>query len=418
MGSSYDLRMAGYSVLSDKRIVPDEILGMFVESDRRKCRPAPDFPAHAGSLHAEEDDEFVGYVITAAELADRLDVLGFTVEVAREEYEFIRNEVIAEGAARVATLHEDFALIQAISFETWVATMTTLMADGVRWKDYDQEPPRYPRELTLAEGYILASDWERPPWGFYCYDLRFLLRALLLCCPGASSVVLDVTDLVGAGYFEEEARLALEAREHTASIARSFEKIIVLTEGSSDARLLRQALRATYPHLCEFFSFLDHSAFSVPGGASQLGGFVKAFAGAGIANRIVAVFDNDTAGSLELSRLRTLRLPENFRLLQLPYLESAEAYPTIGPTGDTEMNINGLACSIELYLGTNALIDDKGKRVPIQWTGLERTLGKYQGEVLDKQRVQERFLSKLKDGTAELRDISAVIETIIRAFSK
>jgi hypothetical protein len=38
-----------------------------------------------------------------------------------------------------------------------------------------------------------------------------------------------------------------------------------------------------------------------------------------------------------------------------------EAYPTIGPTGEAPANVNGCACSIELYCGPKALTKDDGK---------------------------------------------------------
>jgi hypothetical protein len=42
------------------------------------------------------------------------------------------------------------------------------------------------------------------------------------------------------------------------------------------------------------------------------------------------------------------------------------------------------------------LKDGNGRLCPVQWTGLDRKLGRYQGEISDKDRVKERFWAKLK----------------------
>lgn len=71
------------------------------------------------------------------------------------------------------------------------------------------------------------------------------------------------------------------------------------------------------------YSFLDHEAFHFGGGTGNLASLVKGLAGVGIGNRIIAVFDNDTAGELQADEVRKLNLPENFRILTLPHLKFA-----------------------------------------------------------------------------------------------
>jgi hypothetical protein len=67
----------------------------------------------------------------------------------------------------------------------------------------------------------------------------------------------------------------------------------------------------------------------------------------------------------------------------LPPLDSLTAYPTIGPSGRADMDINGLAASVELYLGEDVLTDGEGL-CQVQWTGYDTALRQYQGQVLDK----------------------------------
>ena len=73
-----------------------------------------------------------------------------------------------------------------------------------------------------------------------------------------------------------------------------------------------------YPHLDDYFGFMDFEGVRIGGGAGSLVNIVKAFAGAGIVNRTVALFDNDTAARAVLAGLRSIRLPSNIVVKHLP----------------------------------------------------------------------------------------------------
>ena len=75
------------------------------------------------------------------------------------------------------------------------------------------------------------------------------------------------------------------------------------------------------------------------------------------------------------------------------------------------MNVNGMAASIELYLGVDVLTEDTGEIAPVQWTGYDAGLKKYQGEVLFKDRIQERFRQRL----AMCRDDPGLIDQTDRS---
>jgi len=96
-----------------------------------------------------------------------------------------------------------------------------------------------------------------------------------------------------------------------------------------------------------------------------LANIVRAFAGAGILNRMIALFDNDTAAEAAIASLAHIDLPANLIIRQLPAIDVARSYPTLGPSGMTRMDVNGLAGSIELYLGTDVLRDEGGNLKPV-----------------------------------------------------
>ena len=117
---------------------------------------------------------------------------------------------------------------------------------------------------------------------------------------------------------------------------------------------------------------------------------LRAFAAARAPLRLVAVFDNDTAGLEALRLVRGDGLPASFALVRLPDIELARKYPTLGPTGEHVADVNGRAASIELYLGKAAL-SVSGRFRPVRWKGTVKGEDAYQGEVEGKSDIQEEF---------------------------
>jgi hypothetical protein len=259
---------------------------------------------------------------------------------------------------------------------------------------------------------LLASSPENPPWiwglgiGSRSWlldelrdlDVRYALRAVLLAFPDAE-VVLDVTGLEKIGYLAESDRECLASKAATAigEVAGRHTPVVVLTEGRTDAEFLSAGLAILYPHLIDLIRFLDYER-KPEGGAGALVRMVRAFAAAGIVNRVIAICDNDTAAADALRSIRLTELPANIEVIRYPVLELAKSYPTLEPpdAGSAERarslaDVNGLACSIELYLGTDVLIDTEGALRPVHWKSLISPLNMYQGEVVGKELIQRAF---------------------------
>ena len=102
--------------------------------------------------------------------------------------------------------------------------------------------------------------------------------------------------------------------------------------------------------------------------------------------------------------------------LHLPDIELGRSYPTIGPQGTHDSDINGKACGIELYLGKTALSSASGLR-PVRWTGKDQKMGVWQGEIDNKIAVRESFLEELTrsshDPHAVFPEMSLVWKTIL-----
>jgi hypothetical protein len=233
------------------------------------------------------------------------------------------------------------------------------------------------------------------------WDDLYVLRAVLLALPDAE-VILDVTDLVRDGHLRE-AELEHMASDAAAAIRGTtamHAPVVVLTEGRTDAEFLAAGLSILYPYLTDLIRFLDYER-RPEGGVGALVRMVRAFASAGIVNRIVAVFDNDTAAADGLKVLSSDKLPDQIQVVRYPRLELAKNYPTLGPpTTDSPegslalADVNGLAGSIELYLGKDVLTGEDGTLYPVQWKSFIPGMSRYQGEVVNKEKIHEAFRAK------------------------
>ena len=84
------------------------------------------------------------------------------------------------------------------------------------------------------------------------------------------------------------------------------------------------------------------------------------------------------------------------------------------------MDVNGLAGSIEMYLGVDVLSGANGKLSPVQWRSYIEGMKAYQGEVLDKIGIQKQFREKIKLAAANPAVIAdqdwSGVDTIIEAL--
>jgi hypothetical protein len=148
--------------------------------------------------------------------------------------------------------------------------------------------------------------------------------------------------------------------------------------------------------------------------------FLKAFAAARAPFRMIAVFDNDTAGIQAFRQASALGLPDNMIVTHLPDIELARVYPTVGPQGNRLVDVNGQAAGIELYHGRAAL-SVRGELRPVRWTGYNQAARAYQGEVESKTDVESAFLEQLErcrnasDARASFPELASVWVAIFAA---
>jgi hypothetical protein len=107
-----------------------------------------------------------------------------------------------------------------------------------------------------------------------------------------------------------------------------------------------------------------------------------------------------------------------------PNITLASQYPTTGPNGAAIQDINGSACSIELYYGRDVL-GNSGSLVPVQWRGFDEKVKRYQGEIQNKDALKAKFLKKVDAGkrsrlqspSGDWGDMRQLLDSVFDAFS-
>jgi hypothetical protein len=376
----------------------------------------------------EDDEEYedvvVEYKAEAKVVKQRLDIMGFSIKNVIVDFESMRANKILELTEYVAESpegywQEELTLYQTSTFENYLKAFKVIIDSKIHPAYYLQKNPDSSKLIQS----ILSNDYEGFYWAFPCSDIRCFFRAVIEIAPEESIVRQDISELVSSGYYELDDNVCENALHELTSAYPSNSKIIVLTEGKTDKEVLEQSLKLLYPHLHEYYSFMDFS-FLPPGGAGNLVNLLKSFSGAGITNKVLALFDNDTAAFSATQSLKSIQLPDNIRVLHYPNIDLAQNYQTIGPNGSSTQDINGLACSIELYFGEDILMEN-GKLTPIQWKILDNRINKYQGEIQNKDQLQEKFMNKLKNcqrnpssmNSEDWKDINKILTCIFTATS-
>ncbi|EGO8312514.1 hypothetical protein E3O82_002508, partial [Enterococcus faecalis] len=323
------------------------------------------------------------YTTTIAIMRKRLKILGYTLDQAKEIFE----------TSEFYDLNQN--CYASYSFEQWQEAVSSLFEKYNHvWEmnlKFDNGVMYTPIEKSLTDESNLL--------GFSDDDLCIYLISLfsLDCFDDEDEIILDISDLYESGWIEQPEKIFDSLFESITEKNRHFNKVIVLAEGVSDIEIIQISMKIRYPEFYNLYGFMDFKSAKLGGSASGLVNIIKSFIAAGISNKIIALFDNDTAAYDATKKLKEQQLPKNITILHYPDLEIAKSYPTIGPNGLEHLNINSLACSIEMYLGDDILRDEEGNLSPIQWTGFNASLNQYQGEILGKKKIQEKYSNFLVD---------------------
>lgn len=402
MGSYCTIEFDNFEICSAKSVVPADFAALFQESDRA--------PQASSPSKCEPNETTYRYVASRQTVLRRLGLLGATREAAERAFEqwlHAERDQWADNAAE-GWGEETATAASNLTLAEWRRRVPSVLATRYQHGSSSREPTD---EIdSRLRDHDVSDSWL---W-FDGYGTPISLRLILEACTEVTSISLDISELVANGYYKTERPLDLEARLNVFTAYNPLSPTLILGEGSSDLAVLRLSLPVLYPELTDYFTFFNHGELNVEGGAGFLVKMLKAFGGAQMADRMVALFDNDTAGRASLRQAQALKLPANIVVTCLPVCETARTYPTIGPQGEHTMDVNGLAAGIEMYLGREALTR-RGELRPVRWTGYDRGTDSYQGEVEGKGEVFEAFKARLLT-TASPAEARAAFPDLVRIW--
>jgi hypothetical protein len=388
MGSLSEITFAEYPVFENKNWYYEEIVNFLFQPDDfiiEKRKYSERNKLVWGNAYEKEKGtfEFNGFKQTVKVCKQRLEIYGTSFK--RAKYDFNA----AKKISRQENLYS-FSL-SGLTYEQYLTEIKNII--DFKEKTYNQ------LEINLRDS-LISNDL-----GIYGQTLDSHLYSILNVLPENAIVEYDLTDVISSGWVDIYQAKSVD-----------FEKIIILTEGKTDVEFISKSIEKLFPYLKNYYHFIDFDEYKVESSASALVKLIISFTAAKVKHPIITLFDNDTAGLKEMKKLNSKTLPPNIRILKYPDIALAKKYPTVGPTGKKKMNVNGYACSIEMYFGADVL--KRGNElIPIQWKGFDEKEKKYQGEIAEKQFVQEAFRNKLKSELmSELTELNLLLNEIFNAF--
>ncbi|MER8394125.1 HEPN/Toprim-associated domain-containing protein [Mesorhizobium sp. M1340] len=322
----------------------------------------------------------------------RLNLLGHTYAQCEPEFAFLA-KLVGFDVTRFTFGHLRDALANV--------DVNTVSADyGEGGEDFGKF---FRRELAPRLGLVKHFEDDPVEYGAVSHAMEnlsaYTVMHLLARNPWASELHVQwaFNDVEQGGY---------ASREDFVRPLDPSNRFLIVTEGSSDAAILRHALKILRPHVADFFDFVDMEEGYPFSGTGNVFRFVQGLIGISVQNKVLVLFDNDAEGVANYQRCRELKALPNMRILKLPNLPAFGSFETIGPNGELIADINGRAAAIECYLHL-----DPGARV--RWTSYNAKLEVYQGELEEKTRYMRDFLGqRVRQSSYDYSRIEAVLDTI------
>jgi hypothetical protein len=420
LGTAVTLDVGGLALTYSKNQMGWDHGMLFQERDRQRLRSDQiDYEWHAE--HKEDPASMeMAFSRSLRKVVPRIELLGFTLEFARGEYDRVVKRCCEEY--RAMSDDEDEPIPARMSFEefcsfatqhaiedlddTYIESATKAQRHG-RFHE-DARLPQLPAFRSAdANAYSERSYFRGLIEIMHPYSL---LRVLALNPQNLdSAVVWQYGPLVDAGWADADDFVAEARRTQT---------FLVATEGSSDVHILKHALSLLRPETFDFFRFIDINESHPFSGAGNLLKFAEGLVKIDVHNQVVFVFDNDAEGQSARQRLSRLKLPQNMRAMTLPDVPEFRDFAAIGPEGPVTTDINGRAAGVECYLD---LAFEDTSPPTVRWTTYKAEMDAYQGALEHKDKYTKRFMKQtpesLASGAYNPSKLRAVLEALVTECS-
>ncbi len=350
--------------------------------------------------YADNEGEIItqmkeGVTRPLSKIVGRLELMGYTLCAAMR---LIKSLAIREGME--VSLFEVFAeILKRADIEHLT---------NICYGDFDPEESFFEQIVNHLE--LQFPDCDVP--SAYHYFMEFIGNLhpyvkLRLLAENADTATRDVS-WAFTGVVESE---WVERENIINNLGTTNRKFLIVTEGSSDARVIRHAFNLLRPEVADFFYFVDMEEGYPFTGTGNLYRFCQGLVSIEIENNIIVIYDNDAEGVENYERTSRLDIPKNMRILKLPDCESLREFNTIGPCGKWKADINGCAAAIECYLDLHWKQDNP----PIvDWKNYKDSTKSYQGKLLHKDSYKRKFLSlRRREPEYDYSKIEMVLDSLI-----
>jgi hypothetical protein len=412
MGSYTSLTIDQYPIFSSKSYVAD-ISYIFCESDKKIFNRSINDRNKIlwGNTYSEDIEIAYEYQTTVEIAIERLEIIGYSLSKTKLDFIKSKNKIIEEYTDILecsdcckftyGMYSNKINFLQPLQFDDFVNAFREMITKRLVKNEIDKD-----YNLSSLVKYLVD---EGEPFDFPFSEDGFYYRTLLESCDKDALVIQDITEVVNAGYYKPEDEIIND-------LMQNQEKITILTEGTSDINIISKSIELLYPHLFNYYNFKDFKISNASGNAHQLFLEIKSLIAINHKGKIVALFDNDGEGVKWFDELKNINIPENFMVLTYPDIALLENYPS---TNNTNENFNGVAGSIEMYLGKD-ILREKGEFIPIEVS----TQSIPQGAIKYKSNLQKKYFKKIskckKDSTKieefDWNDMKLLLNKVFQAF--
>lgn len=415
MWSYASFKIKDYEIFSMKSYVDSSIMSLFIENERKE-----------NIEYDEDDSEYeykkIKYESDVKTIKTRLDIMGFNLKTLEFYFENSKKYKLTnlDENEDIEYKKEISEFLNNFTFDTYLSALKEIYDKEIDFfgngNSFNYQELEEIKKLNPHIKYILEE--VEYPDDRIDIDYRFYLRGFLEKLDNITKIFVDLSELINAGYYDENYKIAEES-------LNKQDKTIIFTEGKYDTEVIKKSMDLLYPQYSNYFSFLDIELSNLELGANRIITYLKSFISAGIMNKVIVLFDNDAEGIYCKNELLKLKnVPNNFSIKTYPDIEITKSYPTICPTGIETLNINGSACSIELYL-CEEILKEKNQYIPVQWKSFNEHVKKYQGVISKKWDIQKGYDKIIKECTSDLKlinnynfdNMKVLIEDIFYSFN-
>lgn len=414
MGTAIELKVGDVSISYAKNHMGIDFGYLFQLGDETRRRSdAINYDYY--DEHPEEKDELVmheaAFVRPLSRVLHRLLLSGSSIESARIEYEAI----IAE-AHEIASYGDPSEETDFLTFEEYCALVQryplSSLGGGTEFDDEEK-----------AKGRLAADkDFSRLPWtdnsDSFWSEASFFAAKLAILSPESMLHVFalnpDNLDAETKWEFGPLVVAGWASRENFEPGARRTQKVLIATEGASDARIIKRALKILRPDVVDFFNFVDVDERHHFWGTGNLVKFAEGLLRIEVQNKVLFLLDNDAEGVDANRKLNALKLPANMRSMLLPDQDEFRSFPTRGPEGVGMSDINGRAAAIECYLDLE--VPSYGP-AQVLWSNYKREVDAWHGALEFKESYQRHFYNQaheaLLSGSYDVSKLLKLLDALI-----